>query len=121
MMRLSAFYTRYNAVLDDLELDSWPEFFSDDCLYRVTTQENWERDLPLSTMMGDSRGMLEDRVSAIQNSMTYAPRAYRRFQSGLRIIGSKPDALKVKSNFLVVQRCLISNQKSPFVVLRTIR
>lgn len=100
---LQLFYDLYNEALDDLALERWPLFFTADCLYRITARENWEAGLPLSTLVCESRGMMNDRVVGWRRTMTYAPRAYRRFQSGLRVVEATAEAVRVRSNFLVVQ------------------
>ena len=41
----------YAAAIDALELSKWPTFFTDPCLYRITTRQNEERNMPLSIML----------------------------------------------------------------------
>ncbi len=96
-------YTDYNIALDDLNLEAWPQFFTQTCLYRITTRENWEGKFPLSTIICESREMLEDRVAATRKSMMYAPRSYRRYHSGLKIISSSAGVTKTRLNFFVAQ------------------
>jgi 3-phenylpropionate/cinnamic acid dioxygenase small subunit len=97
------FYTQYNIALDDLNLEAWPEFFEDTCLYKVTTKENWDADKPLSTIRCESKGMLNDRVVGLRKTMMFAPRYCRRFQSALQISPIEDGILKTRSNFLCVQ------------------
>lgn len=99
----SDLYDRYNAVLDDGLLEKWPHYFIEDAVYRVTTRENWEGRYPLSTMICEGVGMMRDRVAAIENSMMYAPRVYRRFLSGLQITAHSDFEIETRTNFLVVQ------------------
>lgn len=101
--RVRQLYNEYSIALDDLNLESWPGFFAEKCLYRITTRENWDRGFPLSTIVCESRGMLIDRVAAIRGSMMYAPRSYRRFQSLLHVQNTDTGELEARSNFLVVQ------------------
>ena len=37
-LRLAAFMQDYARCIDDDELERWPGFFTDDCLYKVTTR-----------------------------------------------------------------------------------
>ena len=53
----------YPAAVDSGEWDMWPEFFTDDCSYRLQPRENHERGLPLATLSFESKGMLLDSVS----------------------------------------------------------
>ena len=41
--RLRDFYDDYYETLDDVRLEEWPSFFTEDCLYRVIPRENFER------------------------------------------------------------------------------
>lgn len=111
---VEALYSDYAITLDDLNLGAWPQFFTDTCLYRITTRENWDCGYPLSTVMCESRGMLEDRVAAINSSMMYAPRTYRRFQSALKIMPVNERVVKARSNFLVVQTLVDKPSETAF-------
>ena len=37
---------RYAQAIDDDKLEAWPDFFTEQGRYRVTTAENFERGLP---------------------------------------------------------------------------
>ncbi len=100
---LRDFYDDYYNVLDDLRLDEWPSFFTEDCLYRVIPRENYEAGYTLSTIYAESRGMLIDRVMGLTRTQMYAPRYYRRFPGPLRIVSRDGNAVRVRHNLLVVQ------------------
>ena len=38
----------YAAALDGDALETWPEFFTDDCFYQIIPRDNYERGLPLA-------------------------------------------------------------------------
>ncbi len=101
--RIEDFYTAYNIALDDLDLERWVEMFDDPCDYRIVPRENWEADLPLSTMHCESKGMLVDRVKGIRQTMMFAPRYCRRFISSIQVEEQNKNIAKVRSNFLCVQ------------------
>ena len=48
----------YAQCIDDDNLEQWPDFFTDQCLYRIIPRENHEIGLPTAVMWCDSRGML---------------------------------------------------------------
>jgi len=96
-------YADYAAALDDNELERWPDFFTEDCLYKLVPRENWERNLPVALMLCESRGMLRDRVTAVRNTAVYAPRSLRHFISQFRIEDEAPGHLRVHANYLVLQ------------------
>ena len=102
-LQLESLYTEYAACLDADRLEDWPEFFIDDCHYRVTSAENYEAALPLGLIYATSKAMLQDRVSALREANIYEPQRYRHLISGIRIAKTESDALDVEANFLVVR------------------
>jgi anthranilate 1,2-dioxygenase small subunit len=102
-LELETLYTDYAACLDSDALESWPEFFTEDCRYRVTSAENYEAGLPLGLIYATSQNMLRDRVSALRDANIYEPQRYRHLISGIRIEGEAAGALEVTANFLVVR------------------
>lgn len=96
-------YDAYYATLDDVDLHAWPEFFTEECVYRVIPRENYERGYVLCTMQAESRGMLKDRVTGLTRTQMYAPRYYRRFPTAPRITGEQDGVVSVRHNLLMVQ------------------
>ena len=99
---IRAFYDAYYGALDEDRIEAWPDFFVDDCLYRIIPRENYEAGQKTCLMQGDSKGMLSDRVRAIRSTQVYAPRYCRRFYSGLRLVSDTDRELQVRQNLLVV-------------------
>jgi anthranilate 1,2-dioxygenase small subunit len=102
-LELESLYTDYAACLDSDALEHWPEFFVEDCVYRVTSAENYDAGLPLGLIYATSRNMLKDRVGALREANIYEPQRYRHLISGIRIERDDIDALEVTANFLVVR------------------
>ena len=100
---LRDFYDDYYNVLDDVRLEEWPAFFTEDCIYRVIPRENFEAGYTLSTIYAESRGMLVDRVMGVTRTQMYAPRYYRRFPGPLRIVAPEGDGVRTRHSLLVVQ------------------
>ncbi len=96
-------YYDYVECIDEGELERWPEFFTEQCLYKIIPRENFERGLPLATMLCESKGMLKDRVVAIQQTSMYAPRALRHLISNIRVKGQEDGVLRVQANYAVLQ------------------
>jgi anthranilate 1,2-dioxygenase small subunit len=61
-LEIEQLYTAYAHCLDDDRLEEWPDFFTEDCAYRVTSAENFEAGLPLGIIYATSKNMLIDRV-----------------------------------------------------------
>ena len=102
-LELEQLYTGYVHCLDADELEHWPDFFAEDCFYRVTSAENYEAGLPLGLIHATSRNMLKDRVSALREANIYEPQRYRHIVSSIKIVEEHGVALDLVANFLVVR------------------
>lgn len=96
-------YARYIACVDSRNLDPWPDFFTDPCLYKLAPRENHDRGLPLATLAFESRGMLKDRVYAATQTLFHQPYYQRHILSGLRIVEADESGLKCEANYLVIR------------------
>jgi 3-phenylpropionate/cinnamic acid dioxygenase small subunit len=105
-LELEALYAAYAGCLDEERFEAWPDFFADDCLYRIVPRENFERGLPLSTWLCEGRGYLEDRVTAIRRTSIYAPRLIRRMITGIQIHGWADDLIEVRANYAAFETLL---------------
>ncbi|HYM04539.1 MAG TPA: aromatic-ring-hydroxylating dioxygenase subunit beta [Stellaceae bacterium] len=102
-LEIEDLYARYSACVDSGKLDAWPDFFIEDCLYRVIPRENYERGLPLATLSFESKGMLRDRVYAATRTLFHQPYYQRHIVSGLRIVGEEGGAVRSEANYLVIR------------------
>jgi anthranilate 1,2-dioxygenase small subunit len=102
-LELERLYADYVQCLDADELERWPDFFTEDCFYRITSAENFAARMPLGLIRATSRNMLKDRVSALRQANIYEPQRYRHLVSSLRIAGETAAALDLEANFLVVR------------------
>ena len=82
---LQQLYADYAAAVDSGQWDLWPEFFIDDCVYKLQPRENHERGLPLATLALTSKGMLKDRVYGITETLYHDP-YYQRHVVGAPIV-----------------------------------
>jgi anthranilate 1,2-dioxygenase small subunit len=98
------FNTEYCAVLDAGEIEQWPAFFVDDCLYRVTGRENVEANLPVGLVYCEGRAMLHDRAVAINRTQMFAPRSTLHICGNVRIMSAEgEDGFTAQTNFLLLQ------------------
>ena len=84
-LELSRLYAAYAHAVDSGQWDLWPAFFIDECSYRLQPRENHARGLPLATLSFESRGMLEDRVYGIKETLFHDP-YYQRHVVGLPLV-----------------------------------
>lgn len=102
-MALQSLYCDYSACLDAGDFDRWPDFFLDECEYRIQPRENYERKLPLSIMWLQSKGMLKDRVYGVRETLYHDPYYQRHIVSAPRITGVDGDEIRSEANYLVLR------------------
>jgi 3-phenylpropionate/cinnamic acid dioxygenase small subunit len=101
--RVSQLNAEYARAIDDDRLESWPDLFTDRCLYKITSADNYRRGLPVGLVYADSRGMLKDRVTALREANIYERQAYRHL-IGLPAVRAGADGvLHAETPFLVVR------------------
>ena len=82
---LSQLYARYAQAVDSGDWDLWPEFFTEECSYRLQPRENHERGFALATLSFESKGMLKDRVYGIRDTLFHDP-YYQRHVVGAPLV-----------------------------------
>lgn len=98
---LQQLYADYAAVVDSGQWDLWPEFFTDQCVYKLQPRENFDRGFPLATLSFTSKGMLKDRVYGIRETLYHDP-YYQRHVVGAPIIRSvQSDRIHSEANYAV--------------------
>ncbi|MDF0488853.1 aromatic-ring-hydroxylating dioxygenase subunit beta [Sphingobium sp. H39-3-25] len=96
-------FARYVACLDSGNYDAWPDFFTQDCHYRVVPRENYDAGLPLSTLSLHGVPMLRDRLYGVESTLFHAP-YYQRHIIGPTLIKEQgDDGLLTETNYLVVR------------------
>jgi salicylate 5-hydroxylase small subunit len=90
--QLQALYTDYALAVDSGHWDAWPEFFTDECEYKLQPRENHERGFPLSTLSFESKGMLMDRAYAIRETLFHDP-YYQRHVVGTPVVRDVRDGV----------------------------
>jgi salicylate 5-hydroxylase small subunit len=103
LLQLHALYSDYAAVLDSGDFTRWPEFFTEDGIYKLQSRENFERGLPLATLAFESRGMLQDRVFGAAETIFHDP-YYQRHITGLpRLLARADDGLHCEASYVVIR------------------
>ena len=93
----------YAHCIDDDRLEAWPNFFTEECLYRVISRQDYERGLPVGVMTCTSRGMLQDRILSLRNANIYEPHVYRHLISAIRIRGETDGIWSVQTGYAVIR------------------
>jgi anthranilate 1,2-dioxygenase small subunit len=90
-------------MLDEDQIERFPSYFVDDCVYQVVSRENYSEGLPQATIYCDGIGMVRDRVIALRETQVYVPRAWRHFISGTRITAIVDGEIHARANFLITE------------------
>jgi salicylate 5-hydroxylase small subunit len=78
-------YADYASAVDNGNWALWPEFFTEQCVYKLQPRENHERGFALATLSLTSKGMLKDRVYGITETIYHDP-YYQRHVVGAPIV-----------------------------------
>lgn len=102
-LRLADLYCAYTDALDDGQLEAWPDFFTENCVYKIIPRENFEQNLPVALIYCESRDMLFDRVVAIRETTLFLPRLMRHLTGNIRLREIGADGLRLTANFALFQ------------------
>jgi 3-phenylpropionate/cinnamic acid dioxygenase small subunit len=94
---------RYAQAIDDNKLEAWPDFFTEQGRYRVTTAENFERDLPLGMIYATSRAMLRDRVRSLRDANVYEAQRYRHIVGTPLLAAGEGGAVQAQTSFIIAR------------------
>ncbi len=94
-------YADYAISVDSGKWGEWPEFFTEQCVYKVQPRENFERGFPLATLALTSKGMLKDRVYGITETIYHDP-YYQRHVVGAPMVRKVEDGrIHSEANYAV--------------------
>ena len=101
--KLAALNADYVRAIDDDRLEDWPEFFVEQCLYRITTADNHARGMQAALIHADTRDMLRDRVVALRKAAVYERQRYRHVVGMSAQVSPRDGPLRAETPFLVVR------------------
>ena len=103
MKEVEQLHARYAHALDDDRLEDWPNFFTENGVYRIATAENEARGLPLPVVYCEGRAMLRDRVQSLRHANIYEPQRYRHMISSVLVENPSQGLVRSTASFLVVR------------------
>ena len=118
-LALTQLYADYALAVDGGQWELWPEFFTEECVYKLIPRENYERGFPLCTLFFNSKGMLKDRVYGIQETLYHDP-YYQRHVVGAPVVRQVVDGrIHAEANYAVF-RTKLDKESTVFNVGRYI-
>ena len=101
---VEAFNADYCAVLDAGLVEQWPDFFTEDAIYRITARENAELGMPVGLVYAHGRDMMIDRAIAISRTQMFAPRYNLHVLGNTRVTDEAQDgSIAAQANFVLLQ------------------
>ncbi|MBR0706950.1 aromatic-ring-hydroxylating dioxygenase subunit beta [Bradyrhizobium liaoningense] len=103
MMLISMVQARYVREIDDGDSTAWPDFFVDDCFYKITTADNYAHNLEAGLMWMDSKNMLRDRILSLLEANVYERHSYRHLLGHPYISDIDGNELDSETPFMVAR------------------
>ena len=94
---------RYARLLDDDQLEEWPNLFVERGVYKVIPRENLSRQPALPIMFCDGRAMMQDRVRSLREANVYNLHYSRHVISNVEILSARDDTYEVAACYTVYQ------------------
>lgn len=98
--RLNATYAR---CIDNDQLEQWPDFFTEQCLYLITNADNHAAGMQAGMVYADTRAMLQDRVLAMRDANVYEDQRYRHLIGAPLVLEQEGDLAVVETPFMVAR------------------
>jgi anthranilate 1,2-dioxygenase small subunit len=98
-----ALLDQYIDCLDSDRLEEWPELFVPTGCYKVVSRENEALGLPAPLMYLYSQGMMQDRVTAIRDALTFEFVFTRHLTSAPQLTVQDDGTVRARSNFALYQ------------------
>ena len=93
----------YARCIDSGKLEAWPDFFEENCIYKITTVDNFAQELEAGVIFANSRGMLLDRVASLRDANIYERHVYRHFLGQPWIVSQEAAEVKSETSFFVTR------------------
>ena len=104
----------YAETMDGLDIAAWPSYFTEDCLYIVTSRENHDAGLPHGTIYCEGLAMVRDRANATLDCTVFEPRYLRHFIGRPKVDAIDGDLVHTRASVLVMESV---SDKEPHVLI----
>ncbi len=97
------FLIDYAHAIDDGELQRWPAFFTEDGVYQIISREGFEAGLPIGILYCEGRGMMADRILALETANIFEPHSYCHLLGRPRLTRQSAGVYTARTNFNVIR------------------
>jgi len=103
MERITRLMTDYSAIIDNDQLELWPDFFVQNCFYSVIGRSDYEAGRLAGFMYCDNRDMLVDRIRSLRSANVFQPHRYRHVISPPRILAVNRDLVRCETSYVLIR------------------
>ncbi|MDH6590144.1 anthranilate 1,2-dioxygenase small subunit [Variovorax sp. TBS-050B] len=100
---IDAFHAEYCAALDANDVERWPDFFSKEATYRITSRQNALLDMPVGLVYCEGLDMITDRALAVAHSQMFAPRHMLHVLGITRVLQETDRTISAQTPFILMQ------------------
>ncbi|HZC98451.1 MAG TPA: aromatic-ring-hydroxylating dioxygenase subunit beta [Bradyrhizobium sp.] len=93
----------YARCIDSGNLEGWPDFFEENCIYKITTADNHAQGLEAGVIFANSKGMLRDRVASLREANIYERHVYRHFLGQPWMVSEGASEARSETSFFVAR------------------
>ncbi|MDP4593342.1 MAG: aromatic-ring-hydroxylating dioxygenase subunit beta [Beijerinckiaceae bacterium] len=101
--RIQNLMARYAHAIDDDRLEQWSGFFTANGIYKITSRENFDRNLPLAMVYCTGTGMLDDRITALRTANIYEPHVYCHMVGAVELTSGSEGEYYTRANFTILR------------------
>jgi anthranilate 1,2-dioxygenase small subunit len=102
-LQISRLMVRYCSAIDNGQFEEWPQLFTQDGHYRITTRTDFEAGRDFGIWYCNNRNMLEDRVQAMRGVNVYEPHVYRHIISPTEILEAGEAEVSCETSYVVIR------------------
>ena len=113
--RVDDLFCDYAYCIDDDRVEAWPDFFTGDALYEVTTKEAVERGFAMAILRAKGMGQIRDRITALRKANIFEPHHYNHIISRPRLTANGGGSIHGRTS-LVVYRTMHDGAQERFCV-----
>jgi anthranilate 1,2-dioxygenase small subunit len=103
VQRVEQLQMDYANCIDEERYLEWPEFFTEQCLYRIISRDNHRKGMTFGFIFCDSRHMVRDRIASMKNANIFEPHTYRHILSRSSVSDGGDGTLIAKTSYIVAR------------------
>ena len=97
------FLVDYAHDIDDGKLAGWPNYFTENGIYQIIPRESYEAGLPQGILSCHGRGMMSDRIHALETANIFEPHTYCHLLGQPRLSTGPDGTYNARTNFNVIR------------------